>query len=222
MATLNSHGGGCCGMRHIFSFNAFDNGSDYEISFVDSLIRRNIEDQKNIEIIFNEEQVRHERYKPVLDYMARVGFVLVGVYLNSGSGTNNYIFHRAQERRPLTTIGDVWTGQYMTPSLQGTLLSRRTEQHTWNTTEQRHANPDFELPTPRFPEPVTPPPLPDQPPIATHLFTTYHNIYRDGRVGAGYDTVDAARDVRRGNGLIRARMMIWNGTETVTEWREIV
>lgn len=51
----------------------------------------------------------------------------------------------------------------------------------------------------------------------TVLFRTYHNVYRDGRVGAGYDTRDAALDGRRATGRIDRREYLSNGRTRMVE-----
>lgn len=52
---------------------------------------------------------------------------------------------------------------------------------------------------------------------AVVLFRTYHNVYRDGRVGAGYDTFVDARAARRGDGRIDRKEMLSDGTSRMVE-----
>ncbi len=215
MPLLNNHGGGCCGMRHIAGFG----GIPTDVTDIDNILRRNVENGKNVEIVLAQYQVESDSFRPILDKMAQVGFVLVGIYSNSGSGNFNYVFHRADRRQPLTQIGDRWTGQYMTPGLSGDLTSGLASVTEWNR-EQRHQNPDFELPMPRFREQVAPPAPPPPVPNVRLLVTTYHNVYRDGRVGAGYDSLDDARNARRGDGLVRAKVLRLVNNRVVTEWND--
>lgn len=58
-----------------------------------------------------------------------------------------------------------------------------------------------------------------QPPVpaVAVLFQTYHNVYRDGRVGAGYQTYQEAADARRGNGRIDRKDMMSDGTTNIVE-----
>lgn len=49
------------------------------------------------------------------------------------------------------------------------------------------------------------------------LFRSYHNIYRGGRVGAGYDTFVAARDARNGDGRVDRREMLSDGSSRMVE-----
>lgn len=54
-------------------------------------------------------------------------------------------------------------------------------------------------------------------PARTVVFSTFHNIYRDGRVGAGYDTLEHARRVRNGPGRIDRRDIYNDGTTQMVE-----
>jgi len=63
-----------------------------------------------------------------------------------------------------------------------------------------------------------PAPAPEVVPAAPIiLFRSYHNIYRDGRVGAGYDTYLLARDARGRDGRIDLREMLSDGTSRMVE-----
>lgn len=67
-----------------------------------------------------------------------------------------------------------------------------------------------------LPSPAAPP-LPVEVPApvpVVEVFSTFHNIYRDGRVGAGYDSELLATEARRGQGEIRRRTIRSDGTFT--------
>lgn len=73
---------------------------------------------------------------------------------------------------------------------------------------QRHNNVEvFEGMAPREVAPAQP----------VVVFRTYHNVYRDGRVGAGYDTLEDARNARNGNGRIDRRDISSDGTTVFVE-----
>ncbi len=55
------------------------------------------------------------------------------------------------------------------------------------------------------------------PAAPTVLFRTYHNVYRDGRTGAGYDSYAAARDVRGRDGRIDCKRYLSDGTTNMVE-----
>lgn len=54
-------------------------------------------------------------------------------------------------------------------------------------------------------------------PAPTVLFRTYHNVYRDGRTGAGYDSYAAARDARGRDGRVDCREYLSNGEQRLVE-----
>lgn len=55
------------------------------------------------------------------------------------------------------------------------------------------------------------------PAAPTVLFRRYRNIYRDGRVGAAYDTLDDCRMARRGAGRIDREEFLSDGTSRMVE-----
>lgn len=55
------------------------------------------------------------------------------------------------------------------------------------------------------------------PAAPTVLFRTYHNVYRDGRTGAGYDSYAAARDARGRVGRIDCKRYLSDGTTAMVE-----
>lgn len=55
------------------------------------------------------------------------------------------------------------------------------------------------------------------PAAPTVLFRTYHNVYRDGRTGAGYDSFNAAADARNGRGRMDCREYLSDGTIRTVE-----
>jgi hypothetical protein len=199
MLEIRGHGGNCCGMWHLVNFNATTTQES-----ILSYLRR-IPKGRLIEVVLNQTQI--ELYPRVLEGLATYGFVLTTVFRNDNSRNVCYVFHRAENRLPLTHIGERWAGMYATPGLQENLPQMY---NTLNTPgNQRHANPNFELPVPQS----TPP---------FHIVSTFHNVYRNGRVGGGYDTVAAARAARRETGEIRCKKILWNGNEVVTEWQNIL
>lgn len=55
------------------------------------------------------------------------------------------------------------------------------------------------------------------PQAATVLFRTYHNVYRDGRVGAGYESFDDAIDRRGRNGRVDRKEYLSDGSTRMVE-----
>lgn len=61
------------------------------------------------------------------------------------------------------------------------------------------------------PAPAVPPPAPVEPPLARVILSTYHNVFRDGRRGAGYDTYDEAWTARGQRTRVDRRQVMSNG-----------
>lgn len=53
---------------------------------------------------------------------------------------------------------------------------------------------------------------PQAAPAVVH--NTFHNVYRGGRIGGGYNTLEEARAARRGHGAMRMRTFFSDGTRT--------
>lgn len=58
---------------------------------------------------------------------------------------------------------------------------------------------------------AVPPPAPAAPPAARVILSTYHNVFRDGRRGAGYDTYDEAWAARGQRTRVDRRQIMSNG-----------
>lgn len=61
------------------------------------------------------------------------------------------------------------------------------------------------------PAPAPAAPAPVEPPLARVILSTYHNVFRDGRRGAGYDTYDEAWENRGRRTRVDRRQIMSNG-----------
>lgn len=115
MPTLSNHGGGCCGARHIHTFNAGDNADPNRILRVVDTAPRT----RRVEVILADYQVRD--YPRITETLARLGFVLTDRYVNGNHGSQNYVFSRCDRRLPLTDLPFQWRGMVASPHLHGNL-----------------------------------------------------------------------------------------------------
>lgn len=96
MPLLIAHGGGCCGIRHIYNFD--DEEVSYSSSGLKSLIQEDVKKYYQststtwnclVEAVLNEWQVELGWD----DVLKEVGFKLVTKLKNSNSGNECYVFH---------------------------------------------------------------------------------------------------------------------------------
>lgn len=113
MVQVNSHGGGCCGARHLRGFGEAENNNPNLINTALSTVP----DSRMTEVILNGTQVRS--YPNILRRLAHLGFVLDGHWINGNHNSHNYRFSRCDDRQTLTLAG--WDGMVMSPGLHGTL-----------------------------------------------------------------------------------------------------
>jgi hypothetical protein len=115
MVSVRQHGGGCCGARHLAGFTATEDRNP------DQIVRALAEadGDRLVEVILNGTQVQN--FPAAVQKLADLGFVLVGRYVNGNHNSNNYVFHRADNRLPLTDLPFNWPGMVITPETQGAL-----------------------------------------------------------------------------------------------------
>lgn len=222
MVRVVDHGGHCCGARHIYSFGAEEIANPNLINTTVSQVPQG----RMIEVILNGEQVA-ARYQPVLDRLADLGFVLTDHYRNSNHDSHNWRFSRCDRREALNLRN--WRGQVINAQMTGNLPDMAgSPMHVGPVPVRREGGWEFEIgeaagavvPAQRM-EPQrhqnagellvqAPAPVPDQP-VRT-LFVTYHNIYLDGRVGAGYETRDDAERAAPRCRTRRCKQMRSDGT----------
>lgn len=120
MVVVKTHGGSCCGARHLYGFGPDENRDTSRILTA----QRQVPNTRMTEVILNGRQV--EGYPNVLNRLATLGYVLVGHYVNGNHMSDNYVFHRCDRRRPLlnedgSCVIPGWTGAVITPRMRGEL-----------------------------------------------------------------------------------------------------
>lgn len=118
MPEVRSHGGGCCGIRHVAGFGGT---TERNTSELDSVMWR-VPGGRLAEVVLTREQVRS--LPKTMKKLADQGFVLVGAFRNANSGNDCFVFHWANSRIPLTEIERFWSGQVLTPTMSGPLPAR--------------------------------------------------------------------------------------------------
>lgn len=118
MPEVRSHGGGCCGIRHVAGFGGT---TERNIRDLDVVMSR-VPNGRLAEVVLTQEQVRS--LPKTMKKLADQGYVLVGAFRNANSGNNCFVFHWADSRIPLTTIERYWSGQILTPTMSGALPPR--------------------------------------------------------------------------------------------------
>lgn len=121
MVHIKSHGGSCCGARHIHGFGQDDRPENiiemhnHVASAPDRLT----------EIILNRTQCRAS--PNLLAAMAERGYVLTTGFKNGNHDSDVFVFHRADRRLRLDNterdFGFVWAGQIASPTLHGGITS---------------------------------------------------------------------------------------------------
>ncbi len=123
MVYISSHGGSCCGARHIHGFGTGDHLTNIEqmhnhaASAPDRLT----------EIILNRTQCINS--PRLLAAMAERGYVLTTGFKNGNHNSDVFVFHRSDRRLRLDNterdFGFVWAGQIASPTLHGNLDALR-------------------------------------------------------------------------------------------------
>lgn len=90
MVSITSHGGSCCGIRHINSFGYGRNSVDHDLREVRRIIRNEVYHCRGhlLEAVLNSDQVNYGRGKGLLE----IGFKLVNKFRNP-TGRMCYVFH---------------------------------------------------------------------------------------------------------------------------------
>lgn len=120
MVLVSNHGGSCCGARHIHGFSQREEDNPGSIDAAQAQVDR----WRMTEVILNGTQVTS---KPrTLQRLADLGYVLTAHYVNGNHNSDNYVFQRCDNRRPLIDAGGNcvipgWTGSVITPRLSGEL-----------------------------------------------------------------------------------------------------
>lgn len=113
MVIATTHGGRCCGARHLYQFGT---NEEQRPDLINAAFE-GIPPQRMVEVILNGTQMNS--YPNILRRLADLGFVMVSHYTNDNHNSSNYVFHRCGARRPLGHAN--WTGMVITPTLNGPL-----------------------------------------------------------------------------------------------------
>lgn len=144
MADMRAHGGGCCGMRHISGMSLNETYTERHIENDIAYHIRSEEGGRLFEVVLNERQTGDNR---VLNLLRKYGFTLVSSF-NNRTGSRCAIFHRADNRVPLSYWRTRWNGMVITPEMQGllpripgTIRAIRPEEYR-NQTRNRNIQPN--------------------------------------------------------------------------------
>lgn len=124
MATINAHGGACCGMRHIYTFRDTDAQNVAELRRL-TLADNMGEGRYNLEVILSNRQT--EQNPMLMAELARLGYTYTTAF-SGQHGTPVHVFHRAKHRLALNAIGNRWQGMVVNAGLAGDLPAIRTIQ----------------------------------------------------------------------------------------------
>lgn len=191
------HGGGCCGMTNIYMFPAFSQAAMQELEGHIDAIKRNRREGL-IEVVLIDVQLRAE-VAPVQPYGGRTH--VMGGWADGLKDLGFILVRRFRN----SNHGN-WCNVFHLPYGQPTEIAPipfEWEDGVTNVTVVQNVAP--------------PPPPAPPPPRVTIVHTTFHNVYRDGRRGGGYDTPAEARAARRSRGRIDSRVIWSNGN---VEWNE--
>ena len=126
MVQINSHGGSCCGARHIHGFGTRDNPNN----IIEMHNHAASAPDRLTEIILNKDQCRAS--PRLLAAMAERGYVLTTGFKNGNHDSDVFVFHRADRRLRLDNVnrdfGFEWNGQLASPTLHGNLTPLRPTQ----------------------------------------------------------------------------------------------
>lgn len=93
MARIVSHGGFCCGMRHLAGFNS----RDTEESIREEVRKAMAARAGVVEVVLTNRQCREARTQHIPEILQRVGFKLVSRFKNPNSGNICNVFHYNQK-----------------------------------------------------------------------------------------------------------------------------
>ena len=99
MAVLSYHGGRCCGINHMHSFNGTETVED--IKKLIASTRQRATRGMLIEAVLTNGQCNY--YPSLLTNLQKVGFKLVSRFLNPNSGNICNVFHYNNKPRSLTS-----------------------------------------------------------------------------------------------------------------------
>ena len=119
MVHIKSHGGSCCGARHIHGFGTGDNPNN----IIEMHNHAASAPDRLTEIILNKDQCRAS--PRLLAAMAERGYVLTTGFKNGNHNSDVFVFHRSDRRLRLDNVnrdfGFEWNGQLASPTLHGNL-----------------------------------------------------------------------------------------------------
>lgn len=112
MVQTSTHGGSCCGMRHIWQFRE-ETTEQYIQGLIREMDRGNFtklaDERLQLEVILSDKQTRDN--PALVDALARLGYVYTSSW-TGGHGTPVHLFLRAKRRLALSAANfyDRWTG----------------------------------------------------------------------------------------------------------------
>lgn len=89
MARVLSHGGSCCGMRHLAGFNAQDNEETIRTALASAWVPRGV----LVEAVLTNAQCNQNHLRHIPEALQRIGFKLVSRFKNPNSGNICNVFH---------------------------------------------------------------------------------------------------------------------------------
>lgn len=121
MVQIKSHGGSCCGARHIHGFGT----GDAPNNIIEMHNHAASAPDRLTEIILNKDQCRAS--PRLLAAMAERGYVLTTGFKNGNHDSDVFVFHRSDRRLRLDNVnrdfGFEWNGQLASPTLHGNLAA---------------------------------------------------------------------------------------------------
>jgi hypothetical protein len=122
MVSVNTHGGFCCGARHLYSFDGIVNHGR-SLDEINNVLSREIPFGRRVEVILNGRQVTSTRSPELLRRLADLGFVLSSHYKNHNHNParDNFVFERCDTREALNDLPFDWPGMVISPGLTGRL-----------------------------------------------------------------------------------------------------
>lgn len=84
MARVLSHGGSCCGMRHLAGFNAQDNEETIRTALASAWVPRGV----LVEAVLTNAQCNQDRLRHIPEALQRIGFKLVSRFKNPTAETS--------------------------------------------------------------------------------------------------------------------------------------
>lgn len=98
MAYIQYHGGRCCGVRHMHSFNG--NETEEDLRTLLSRTRQHKTQGMLVEAVLTNAQLKNSQ---LAENLQKVGFKLVSRFRNPNSGNVCNVFHYNQAPRPLSS-----------------------------------------------------------------------------------------------------------------------